>query len=130
MVDFPLLWLSCGMVAMFALIALHVPIGVSMAVVGIVGSSLILGVGPALSLLAVEPASAISSLDLASIPLFLLMGSLAAAAGISSDIYNVATRFIGHHKGGLAMAPKPAHPVTVAIASPPLWWPMNRVATL
>ena len=47
------------MVAMFVLIALHVPIGVSMALVGFVGTSFILGIDPALSILAVEPISAL-----------------------------------------------------------------------
>ena len=104
MVDQPLLWLSGGMVAMFVLIALHVPIGVSMALVGFVGTSLILGMEPALSILAVEPVSALSSLDLATVPLFLLMGGFAASAGIASDLFNLAARLIGHRRGGLAMA--------------------------
>lgn len=92
------------MIAMFVLIALHVPIGVSMALVGFVGTSLILGMEPALSILAVEPISALSSLDLATVPLFLLMGGFAASAGLASDLFNLAACFIGHRRGGLAMA--------------------------
>ncbi|MCA0205437.1 MAG: TRAP transporter large permease [Proteobacteria bacterium] len=104
MVDQPILWLSGGMLAMLGLIALHIPIGVAMAIVGFAGTSLIIGTGPALSVLAVEPVTALSSLDLATIPLFLLMGGFAAASGISSDLFNIAARFIGHRRGGLAMA--------------------------
>lgn len=92
------------MLAMFALIALHVPIGVAMAIIGGVGTALIIGIGPSLSLFAVEPVSALSSLDLATIPLFILMGSLAAASGISADLYRIASSFLGHRPGGLSMA--------------------------
>jgi C4-dicarboxylate transporter DctM subunit len=93
-----------GFAAMFALILLHVPIGIAMGVVGAAGFASIVGVDPALSLLASEPASLFTNLDLAVIPLFLLMGSLAAAAGLPSDVYNLAYAFIGHRRGGLALA--------------------------
>jgi tripartite ATP-independent transporter DctM subunit len=36
--------------------------------------------------------------------MFLLMGSLAAAAGLASDVYKLAYAFIGHRRGGLALA--------------------------
>ena len=104
MVEQPILWFLCGFGGMFALIALYVPIGVSMAIVGFVGTSLMLGVGPAFSILSVEPVTALSNADLATIPLFLLMGALASSAGITGDLYNVAARFIGHWRGGLAAA--------------------------
>jgi tripartite ATP-independent transporter DctM subunit len=42
--------------------------------------------------------------DFAVVMSFLLMGGFAGAAGISSDIYRVANAWIGHWKGGLAMA--------------------------
>ena len=93
-----------GFAVMFALILLHVPIGIAMGVVGAAGFAYIVGVDPALSLLASEPASVFTNLDLAVIPLFLLMGSLAAAAGLPSDVYNLAYAFIGHRRGGLALA--------------------------
>jgi C4-dicarboxylate transporter DctM subunit len=51
-----------------------------------------------------EYISAFSNADLAVIPLFLLMGSLAGVSGLSSDIYRLAYAFIGHRKGGLALA--------------------------
>lgn len=91
-----------GFAGMFLLIALHVPIGVAMAVVGIGGFASIAGWGPALSLLATEPASTMSNLDLAVIPLFMLMGSLATTAGLAGDIYATAEALIGHRRGGLA----------------------------
>lgn len=98
----PLLLALLGFIAMMGLILLHVPIGVAMALVGMVGFAQIAGWGPALTLMASEPASAMASLDLAVIPLFMLMGSLAAAGGLASDVYNLAYALIGHRRGGLA----------------------------
>ena len=78
----PLVLALVGFGAMFVLMVLHVPIGIAMGAVGAVGFAAIVGVDPALSLLASEPASVFTNLDLAVIPMFLLMGSLAAAAGL------------------------------------------------
>lgn len=91
-----------GFAAMFALIALHVPIGVAMGVVGLVGFASMAGWNAALTLLATEPASTMASLDLAVIPLFMLMGSLAAAGGLAKDIFATAEALVGHRPGGLA----------------------------
>ncbi|MEE2761419.1 MAG: TRAP transporter large permease [Pseudomonadota bacterium] len=89
---------------MFLLIGLHIPIGVSMALAGLVGFGSLAGFGPAVSLFATEPAGVIANLDLAVIPLFLLMGSLAGVSGLSSDIYRLAYALVGHRRGGLALA--------------------------
>jgi len=42
--------------------------------------------------------------QVATLPMFLMMGSFAVAAGISEDIYRVANAFLGRIKGGLAYA--------------------------
>lgn len=89
---------------MFLFIILHVPIGISMASVGILGFGMVCGFAPAFSLLATESSSAISNVDLAVIPLFLLMGNFTTASGISADIYDLAYGLAGHRRGGLALA--------------------------
>lgn len=97
--------LACiSILFLFVCIALHVPIGIAMGVVGVVAYSLMTSVGPALSLVAQETVSAISNVDLAVVPLFLLMGNFASASGISTEMYNLAYALIGHRRGGLAMA--------------------------
>ncbi len=63
-----------------------------------------IGWGPALSLVGTEPSSAISSTGLAVIAMFLLMGSLAHTGGLSGELYRLAYAFVGHRRGGLAMA--------------------------
>jgi tripartite ATP-independent transporter DctM subunit len=100
----PIVVAFLGLGLMFLLIIFQVPIGISMAVMGVVGFGMISGFAPALTLLSTESSSAIGNPDLAVIPLFLLMGNFLAAAGISGDVYNLASAFVGHRRGGLALA--------------------------
>ena len=94
-----------GMGVMFALIVLHVPIGVAMGIAGVATFGLIRGdLGPALTLFGSETVSKVSSAELAVIPLFLLMGSFATVGGLSADLYRIAYALIGHIRGGLAVA--------------------------
>ena len=100
----PILIVLLGIGAMFVLIALHVPVGISMMVIGVGGYAVLVGVRPALSTLVSETAGNIENPGLAVIPLFLLMGSFATAGGLSAEIYRLANAFLGHRKGGLAFA--------------------------
>ena len=99
------LWLAIiGLVGMFVLIGLHVPVGIAMGVAGILTFSAMVDFGPGLAIAGVEAINATGSLDFAIIPLFLLMGSLASVAGLSGDLFRLANAFVGHRRGGLAMA--------------------------
>lgn len=100
----PLVIGALGFVALFVLLFLQVPIGFAMIIVGVGAYALQAGWGPAVTLLASEPSSLLSSVDLATVPLFLLMGTFASAAGFSADIYNAAAALLGHRRGGLAYA--------------------------
>jgi len=93
-----------GLLAMFVLIVLQVPIGIAMGIVGVIGCSMIIGLGPAITLLRTEPSSAMASEGLAVIATFLLMGNLAHAGGLSAELYRLAHGFLGHRRGGLSMA--------------------------
>ena len=93
-----------GLAGMFVLILLHVPLGVAMGIAGVVGFGVLANFMPAFTLLASETASAFTSQDLATIPLFIMMGGFASAAGLSEDLYRVAYALVGHRRGGLAMA--------------------------
>jgi C4-dicarboxylate transporter, DctM subunit len=100
----PILIAVLGTILLFVLIVLHVPIGVAMALVGIAGFAMLAGFSPAVVIPGIEAATAFESLDLAIIPLFLLMGSFASVSGLSSDLYGAANAFFGHRRGGLAVA--------------------------
>ena len=69
---------------LFALILAQVPIGFAMIIVGVAGLALQTSWGTALTLLATEPASVLSNVDLATVPLFLLMGTFSTMAGFSA----------------------------------------------
>ncbi|HAJ19865.1 MAG TPA: TRAP transporter large permease, partial [Rhodospirillaceae bacterium] len=95
---------ALGIAGMFALILLHVQIGIAMAIAGVLGVAALIGWGPALSLLGTETVANLSSTDLAVVPLFLLMGSFASAGRMSTEIYSLAQAGLGHRRGGLAYA--------------------------
>jgi C4-dicarboxylate transporter, DctM subunit len=100
----PLVVAVLGIVAMFVLIGLQIPIGAAMAIAGFAAYAVDSGVGPAASLFGTETASALSNFELAVIPLFLLMGNFATAGGLSADIYRLAYALTGHRRGGLALS--------------------------
>ncbi len=91
-------------VAIFVLIFLHVPVGIAMTTVGVVSFGLMSNFKAAFSLLASEPASIFGTVDIAVVPQFLLMGSLANAGGLADDIYRLAFALTGRLSGGIAMA--------------------------
>ncbi len=95
---------ALGLGALCALIFLQVPIAFAMIVVGVFGFALQTGWTPALTILASDPTTLLSNVDLATVPLFLVMGTFATAAGFSADIYNAAAAFLGHRRGGLGYA--------------------------
>ncbi len=97
--------LACfGIVGMLALILLQIPIGIAMSIAGVVGFGVMTNWSTAVSLIGSEAVSTLSSEELAVIPLFLLMGSFANSSGLASDIYKLAYAFVGHRRGGLALA--------------------------
>jgi tripartite ATP-independent transporter DctM subunit len=93
-----------GVLALLALLALGIPIGVAMGSVGLIGLIVLLGVEPALIKSGVILFETASRYELGVLPLFLLMAHLCFAAGASRDFFDAAARLIGHRRGGLALA--------------------------
>jgi tripartite ATP-independent transporter DctM subunit len=93
-----------GIVVMLLLLALRMPIGIAMLLVGIGGFAILNGPTAALSALGSYPYSYSAVYDLAVIPLFVLMGNFAAASGMSRDLFGAAYAWMGHMRGGLASA--------------------------
>ena len=87
------------------LIFIRIPIGLSMLAVGLGGAWVVYGSYlPILSQLKQMTYSSFSSYSLSVIPLFLLMGQFAALGGLSQALFKAAEAWIGHRKGGVAMA--------------------------
>ena len=93
-----------GIVIMFLLLALRMYIGIAMAIVGFLGMWYLIGFDAAMGVLGITPLTEGSSYTLSVIPLFVLMGQFAFVSGISTDIYKTVYTWMGHLKGGLAMA--------------------------
>ncbi len=93
-----------GFSAMLGLMALRMPIGLSMLVVGGIGYSMLNGVGPFLAYMKTNTYHQFANYTLSVIPLFILMGALAERAGIARALFKAAERGFGQTRGGLAMA--------------------------
>jgi tripartite ATP-independent transporter DctM subunit len=91
--------------ALMALIFLRVPIGLAMFLVGLVGLVIVTdGTNVAFSRLKNETYTTFSSYSLSIVPMFLLMGHFATLGGMSTALFKAAEGFLGHRKGGVAMA--------------------------
>jgi C4-dicarboxylate transporter DctM subunit len=95
-------------VAMFfgalVLIALRLPVGAAMLLVGGLGYAAISGWSPMLNSLKSLTYSRFSNYTLSVIPLFLLMGEFAGRGGLSASLYRAGRAWFGHWRGGLAIA--------------------------
>lgn len=91
--------------ALLVLIFLRVPIGLAMFLVGLVGLYLVTGnLNIPLGRMKSESFTTFSSYSLSIVPMFLLMGHFATLGGMSTALFKAAESFLGHRKGGVAMA--------------------------
>ncbi len=93
-----------AIVALLVLIILRCPIALAMILVGFTGFAVIVGLGPALAVLENAPFEVASTYSFTMIPLFILMGSFAARAGLSADLFTAARSLLRGWNGGLALA--------------------------
>ena len=93
-----------GLAALVLLIFSRIPVGFIMAIIGFLGFGYLVSFDAAMNLVAKDIFSVFGSYSLTVIPLFVLMGQLSYHAGISSRLFNMAYKFMGHWPGGLAIA--------------------------
>ena len=90
--------------SMLALMAVRVPIAVSMFAAGTIGYVTQTGWAPFASFLNTQAFARFAGYDLSVIPLFILMGHFATKGGISKSLFEFAAGVMGRFKGGLSMA--------------------------
>jgi len=91
--------------ALLALIFLRVPIGLAMFLGGLVGLVIVTGdTSLPFARLKSETYTTFSNYSLSIVPMFLLMGHFATLGGMSQALFKAAEGFLGHRKGGVAMA--------------------------
>ena len=100
----PITLAALAFVAMWLPIAVMIPVGIAMACAGLVGGSVLVGFDPTMNTIVLQSAGYLSSLNLVVLPLFLMKGSFATAAGLSTDAYRLAHALFARRRGGLAIA--------------------------
>ena len=93
-----------GLVLLLSLSFLRIPIAFSMVAVGFGGMAWILGPQGAMANVGQTAFDAAINYELSVVPLFVLMGNFVTRARLSSELYTASNAFLGHRKGGLAMA--------------------------
>ncbi|SDY61644.1 TRAP transporter large permease [Citreimonas salinaria] len=93
---------SLGLILL--LIGIRIPIGVALGVVAFLGFALVRNERVAFSMMMATPFEVASKWDLSAIPMFILMGAVAHATGISSALFRAARLWLSGLPGGLAVA--------------------------
>lgn len=91
-------------ILLLVLFFLGMPVGFAMAVVGFSGFAYLVSFKAAFAMVGGDIWGTFSKYGLTVIPLFILMGYLAFNSGIAEKLYNTAYKWVGHWRGGLAIA--------------------------
>ncbi len=86
------------------LFLLGMPVGVAMAMVGFAGFCYLVSFKAGLHMLGSVVWDTFSKYGLTVIPLFIFMGQVAFYSGVNEKLYSAAYRWVGHIRGGIAMA--------------------------
>jgi tripartite ATP-independent transporter DctM subunit len=93
-----------GVIALFVLLLLRLPVWVALALVGFVGNVAISGWTSAFATLGQTPFDTASLYTLSVVPLFILTGGVASGTGLSADLFKAASVMMSNLRGGLAVA--------------------------
>lgn len=93
-----------GVIMLIVLLLSGMWIGIAMLFVGVLGIISLNGFHGALGVLANVPYSAVADYNLTALPLFIFMGAVVSGTRVGSDLFDTAYKWIGHLRGGLAMA--------------------------
>ncbi len=100
----PGLFVALTFAFLWVAVLCQVPLGPATGLLGIVGTAIILSLPSTGRVFATDAMEFLTNWQVATLPLFLMMGSFSVAAGISDDIYRLANAALGRIKGGLAYA--------------------------
>lgn len=93
-----------GFAAVLLLMVAQVPVAVAMGVVGAAGFLWLQSWDGLAYMMGSAPFEAVIPYSLSTVPLFVMMGVFATYAGLSRQLYDAAYAFLGHYRGGLALA--------------------------
>lgn len=89
---------------MFVMLFLGVPVAFTLAVTGALGLYMIGGSSMLFGILETAPLSAVSSYELITIPMFVLMAEFVILSGVADDLFKAAATWVGRVPGGLAIS--------------------------
>ena len=89
---------------LFALLAIGAPVGFAMAFSGSIGLLIVGGLPVLYGILQTTPLATVTSYELITIPMFLLMADLVLLSGVADDLFQAAAAWVGRIPGGLGMA--------------------------
>ena len=93
-----------GFAAVLALVLVRMPIAFAMGLVGMIGYMHLNSFRGAASMVGRLIIDTAQNYGLSVVPLFILMGLFVNKGGLSRELYQVSYAFLGHLRGGLAMA--------------------------
>ncbi len=106
-----------GFALLFTLLAFGMPIGAGMALVGFGGIWLLISDAAAFTKMAIVPFQTVTDYSLAVLPLFILMAQIVFVSGMGRDLFNMASKWLGHKKGGVAIAAVAGSAVFAAVSA-------------
>ncbi|MGQ0333447.1 TRAP transporter large permease [Halomonas elongata] len=95
---------ALGLGALLILMVLRVPVALTMLIVGVVGFAQVISWDAAISQLKTVPVEVLSNYSFSAVPMFILMGVLAAHSGMAGKLFQATRVICGGWKGGLAIA--------------------------
>lgn len=96
--------LLIGTLLLFLFAFAGFPLGFSLLAVGAGGFAVLRGVTPSLSMVSQQTLEVILNTNFAVLPMFILMGTFIFRAALADDLFDAANAWLGHFRGGLAMA--------------------------
>ncbi len=93
-----------GCSAVLVLMLIRVPIAVSLGSVAVAGFAYLVGPQQALGILINSPIRTVTNYSFSVVPMFVLMGALVSASGMSRELFRAANAWVGHLPGGMAIA--------------------------
>ena len=94
---------AIGVLALFVMLLLRVPVWIALTLVGFIGNTIMSGLVPTFALAGTVPFDVGSAYTLSVVPLFVLMGEVASETGLSANLFKAARVMLAGMRGGLAV---------------------------
>src|SRR5690554_5950116 len=91
-------------IILFVLLAFGVPVAISLALAGSLGIYLATNVDVLVGILTASPGSALTTYELLTIPMFILMAEFMCVSGITSSLFKAIAKWTANMRGGVGIA--------------------------